>query len=69
MVVGENLLNPLGRRSKPLYACTAAAVARAAVLPAPLSLANLLVPFLMPSDGVPAVVVYSGIVLGVFGLT
>jgi hypothetical protein len=39
----------------------------AAILVALLSLANLLSP-VMPSEGVPAFVIYSGVVLGVAGL-
>ncbi len=48
-------------RSRPTY------VTVAAVLLGILSLLNLLGP-LLPSEGVPAVVVYGGIVLGVVGL-
>jgi hypothetical protein len=48
-------------RSRPLP------VTVAAVLLALLSLANLISP-LFPSEGVPAFVIYSGVVLGVVGL-
>ena len=63
MEVGEN---PAKEEHKPM-ATRPLPVTIAVVLLALLSVANLLSP-LMPSEGVPAVVNYLGVVLGVLGL-